>query len=142
MNPIKRKWDLYAGTLGGVLALLFIGGFAVTIRKLSVAEFQKIYQEIAATEVAATSIIEIQKQMNQWAAYLAIVLVISFGGLITALALSKLSKYLLVAAILYSLSGLLLLIGTQFIAYPITFFYFLAGGLVGYRRKLLRQASE
>ncbi|MFR1943720.1 MAG: hypothetical protein ACLSYA_12890 [Enterococcus durans] len=45
-------------------------------------------------------------------------------------------KYLIIAASLYLVAGLILLLGTQFIAFPFTFFYFMAAVLTVYRIKI------
>lgn len=66
----------------------------------------------------------------------AITLFISLIFLVVAVFFSIKEKYLIIAASLYLVAGLILLLGTQFIAFPFTFFYFMAAVLTVYRIKI------
>lgn len=70
----------------------------------------------------------------------AVVLFISLAFLAVALFLTAKGKYLTTATGLYFITGVILLVGTQFIAFPFAFFYFAAGAFSLYRVRIRKEA--
>ncbi|MFB8506423.1 hypothetical protein ACFC4I_11865 [Enterococcus durans] len=131
---MKRKWEAIVGIIGGILALVFFGGLAVTLKKMSVKDFETSYQ---ALKLEKTGTLDNTFHLLQdMTGLFAITLFISLIFLVAAVFFSIKEKYLIIAASLYLVAGLILLLGTQFIAFPFTFFYFMAAVLTVYRIKI------
>lgn len=131
---MKRKWEAIVGIIGGILALVFFGGLAVTLKKMSVKDFETSYQ---ALKLEKTGTLDNTFHLLQdMTGLFAITLFISLIFLVVAVFFSIKEKYLIIAASLYLVAGLILLLGTQFIAFPFTFFYFMAAVLTVYRIKI------
>ncbi len=131
---MKQKWEAIIGGIGGGFALVFFGGLAVTLKKMSVEDFETSYKTLE-LETAGTLENTLHLLQNMTSLF-AITLFISLILLVIAVFFSVKEKYLIIAAGLYLVSGLVLLFGTQFIAFPFTFFYFLAAILTVYRIKV------
>lgn len=131
---MKRKWESIVGIIGGILALVFFGGLAVTLKKMSIKDFETSYQalKLEKTGTLDNTFHLLQDMMGLFA----ITLFISLIFLVVAVFFSIKEKYLIIAASLYLVAGLILLLGTQFIAFPFTFFYFMAAVLTVYRIKI------
>ncbi|MFS0985083.1 hypothetical protein [Enterococcus durans] len=131
---MKRKWESIVGIIGGILALVFFGGLAVTLKKMSIKDFETSYQ---ALKLEKTGTLDNTFHLLQdMTGLFAITLFISLIFLVVAVFFSIKEKYLIIAASLYLVAGLILLLGTQFIAFPFTFFYFMAAVLTVYRIKI------
>ncbi|MBE8849048.1 MULTISPECIES: DUF4064 domain-containing protein [Enterococcus] len=131
---MKRKWEAIVGIIGGILALVFFGGLAVTLKKMSIKDFETSYQ---ALKLEKTGTLDNTFHLLQdMTGLFAITLFISLIFLVVAVFFSIKEKYLIIAASLYLVAGLILLLGTQFIAFPFTFFYFMAAVLTVYRIKI------
>lgn len=131
---MKRKWEAIVGIIGGILALVFFGGLAVTLKKMSIKDFETSYQ---ALKLEKTGTLDNTFHLLQdMTGLFAITLFISLIFLVVAIFFSIKEKYLIIAASLYLVAGLILLLGTQFIAFPFTFFYFMAAVLTVYRIKI------
>ncbi|KAF1299169.1 hypothetical protein BAU15_00550 [Enterococcus sp. JM4C] len=128
---MKRKWEIIAGSIGGVVSLIFFGGVSVTMKQMSQNEFIEMYRDFAKDgNVSAT---EAYHSLTNITNYFSIALFLSIIFLIVAICFSIKDKYLIVAVLLYAIAGIVLLLGTQMIAYPFSFFYFVACGLATYR---------
>ncbi|STP29251.1 DUF4064 domain-containing protein [Enterococcus durans] len=131
---MKRKWEAIVGIIGGILALVFFGGLAVTLKKMSIKDFETSYQ---ALKLEKTGTLDNTFHLLQdMTGLFAITLFISLIFLVVAVFFSIKEKYLIIAASLYLVAGLILLLGTKFIAFPFTFFYFMAAVLTVYRIKI------
>ncbi|MFS0926788.1 hypothetical protein [Enterococcus durans] len=131
---MKKKWEAIVGIIGGILALVFFGGLAVTLKKMSIKDFETSYQ---ALKLEKTGTLDNTFHLLQdMTGLFAITLFISLIFLVVAVFFSIKEKYLIIAASLYLVAGLILLLGTQFIAFPFTFFYFMAAVLTVYRIKI------
>ena len=119
-SEMKRKWELLLGMVGGSLSLIFFGGLAVTLSTLSLENTFGLLQDMTGL--------------------FAVVLFISLAFLAVALFLTAKGKYLTTATGLYFITGFILLIGTQFIAFPFAFFYFAAGAFSLYRVRMRKGA--
>ncbi|WP_165006217.1 MULTISPECIES: DUF4064 domain-containing protein [unclassified Enterococcus] len=136
---MKRKWEVLLGAIGGILSLVFFGGLAVTLRNMTASDFKNSYQSLS-LETAGLSLEKTFQMLKDMTGLFAVVLFISLILLVIALFLSAKERYLPAATGLYFLTGAVLLIGTQFIAFPFAFFYFLAGALSFYRIRLRKES--
>lgn len=130
---MKRRWDMIVASVGGILTLLFIGGIAVTMRVMDVSDFESIYNSLFSEN--GKDINETFKMLQSLTALFSVALFLSLFFLMLALVFSWRGRYRYVPSILYGIAGLILLIGTQFIAYPLAFFFFLASGISIYQLK-------
>ena len=138
-SEMKRKWELLLGMIGGSLSLIFFGGLAVTLSNMSASEFKKSYQSLA-VDHPTLSLENTFGLLQDMTGLFAVVLFISLAFLAVALFLTAKGKYLTTATGLYFITGFILLIGTQFIAFPFAFFYFAAGAFSLYRVRMRKGA--
>lgn len=130
---MKRRWDMIVASVGGILTLLFIGGIGVTMRVMDVSDFESIYNSLFSEK--GKDINETFKMLQSLTALFSVALFLSLFFLMLALVFSWRGRYRYVPSILYGIAGLILLFGTQFIAYPLAFFFFLASGISIYQLK-------
>lgn len=138
-SEMKRKWELLLGMIGGSLSLIFFGGLAVTLSNMSASEFKKSYQSLA-VDHPSLSLENTFELLQDMTGLFAVVLFISLAFLAVALFLTAKGKYLTTATGLYFITGVILFVGTQFIAFPFAFFYFAAGAFSLYRVRIRKEA--
>lgn len=131
---MTKKWEISFGLIGGSAALLFFGGIAVTFNQMSLSNFRETYQALSLEYIG--SVEETFELLRKTTGLFSVSLFLSLSGLCLALYLSLRGKASPMAALIYLVSGVLLLFGTQFIAYPFVFFYLLAAGSSMYRQKI------
>ncbi|OBS63304.1 hypothetical protein AX758_07535 [Enterococcus mundtii] len=131
---MTKKWEISFGLIGGSAALLFFGGIAVTFNQMSLSNFRETYQALSLEYIG--SVEETFELLRKTTGLFSVTLFLSLIGLCLALYLSLKGKASPAAALIYLVSGVLLLFGTQFIAYPFVFFYLLAAGSSMYRQKI------
>ncbi len=137
---MKRKWELLLGMVGGSLSLIFFGGLAVTLSNMSASEFKK---KLSVACCRSFNFV-FRKYIwiitgHDWSVCRCVVYFTCFF-LAVALFLTAKGKYLTTATGLYFITGFILLIGTQFIAFPFAFFYFAAGAFSLYRVRMRKGA--
>lgn len=137
---MRRKWEATVGIIGGILALVFFGGLAVTLKKMSIKDFETSYQALKLEKIGTLD--NTFHLLQDMTGVFAITLFISLIFLVVAVFFSVKEKYLIIAASLYLVAGLILLLGTQFIAFPFTFFYFMAAVLTVHRIKIKKGQME
>ena len=131
---MTKKWEISFGLIGGSAALLFFGGIAVTFNQMSLSNFRETYQALSLEYIG--SVEETFELLRKTTGLFSVTLFLSLIGLCLALYLSLKGKASPAAALIYLVSGVLLLFGTQFIAYLFVFFYLLAAGSSMYRQKI------
>lgn len=131
---MTKKWEISFGLIGGSAALLFFGGIAVTFNQMSLSNFRETYQALSLEYIG--SVEETFELLRKTTGLFSVTLFLSLIGLCLALYLSLKGKASPMAALIYLVSGVLLLFGTHFIAYPFVFFYLLAAGSSMYRQKI------
>lgn len=104
--------------VGGSLSLIFFGGLAVTLSNMSASEF-KSYQSLA-VDHSTLSLENTFGLLQDMTGLFAVVLFISLA-FSSSIVLTAKGKYLTTATGLYFITGFILLIGTQFIAFPLHF---------------------
>ncbi|UJF15668.1 hypothetical protein LZ578_00180 [Jeotgalibaca sp. MA1X17-3] len=131
---MNRKWEKGIGITGALLVVIFLGGFAVTINQINMADFQDtivpIFKDVIPNIETAEGL-ESMKTLGAWfsvTVFLTIIMV-ALGTLFVTR-----NKYPKRAAIFYGLAGLVVLIGSQLIAFPLAFIFFVVAGLCMWRQ--------
>lgn len=130
-----RRLEKVLGIGGALLVLLMLGGFSLTVNAMDSSSFQEVIAPVlgnampdATTEQGLLFI----KTLGAWFGFTAFTVV----GL-TALATFFVSKgkYVRRAALFYGLAGLVTLLGSQLIAYPLAFLFFVVTVLCLFRNQ-------
>jgi hypothetical protein len=139
---MKRKWEVIIGIAGVLLCVIFLGGFSLTITSMEESTYATtvfpILQEGVSEEYVSVSF-EAVKALATW---FGVTLLIVF--ILVALATLSIwrNKYAKRGAVLFICAGLATLIGTQFIAFPIAFLFFIAAGLCLFRKLKEKEGVE
>ncbi|WP_312097032.1 DUF4064 domain-containing protein [Niallia sp.] len=131
---MKRKWEVIIGVVGIVLCIVFLGGFSLTMTSMDEETYKVTVFPILQDGVSLGSVKDSLEAMNVLAIWFGITLLLVLILVVFATAFIWNNRYPKWAAILYLLAGLSTLIGTQFIAFPIAFLFFLVGALCMFRR--------
>ncbi|WP_291292126.1 DUF4064 domain-containing protein [Enterococcus sp.] len=131
---MKRNIELLFGWIGGALAVVFLGGYTLIINQISLADFKQLFTPVfpsIMTGMPLTEALELFKSLGAWFGFtllLVLVLIAAASLLLTY------RNYRKKAGTLYLIAGICCLIGSQLLAFPIAFFFLIAGGLCFFRR--------
>lgn len=134
---MTRRLEKNIALVGALLVLVFLGGFSLTIMNIEQASYQEVivpFFEGSMPDIASEEGFEAMRTLAAWfgvTAFLTLILVA-----VANLFVSN-NKHPKRAAIFYGLTGLLVLFGSQLIAYPLAFIFFVVMGLC-----LLRKEEE
>ncbi|EEV39841.1 hypothetical protein ECBG_02110 [Enterococcus casseliflavus EC20] len=121
----KAKWS---GWIGMVLALVFMGVFSLAINQMTVQQFEEIFQRAFPTilnQMTAEAALAQFQTLGAWFGFTLLVLLILVS---VATMLVRYRNYRKQSCAIYFLTGAVTLIGSQMIAFPIAFCFFLAAG--------------
>lgn len=136
-----KKIELWIGWLGAALTCLFLGGYTITINQLNTADFKEIFTPVFSSVMETMSSDEAMELFKSLGAWFGFTTLIVLGLTVVASVLFRYRNYRKKAGILYLVTGVCCLIGSQLIAFPIAFFFFVAGGLC-FLRKPQRAVAE
>lgn len=131
---MSRRPEKIISILGVLLVLIFLGGFSLTIINITFDQYQEIiapiFQDITGNMPASEGF-QTVKTLGAWFALTAFVtlILVAIGNL-------AVDKYPKRAAILYAASGIAILLGSQRVAYPLAFIFFVVTAM-----SLLRKES-
>lgn len=134
---MTRRLEKNIALIGAVLVLIFLGGFSITIMNIDQANYQSVIVPIfeeSMPNVSTAEGLEGMQTLAAWfgaTAFLTLILVAVANLFVTN------NKYPKRAAVFYGLTGLLVLFGSQLIAYPLAFIFFVVMGFC-----LLRKEEE
>lgn len=131
---MKRKWEVIIGIAGAVLCLIFLGGFSLTITSMKKSHFEKTVFPILQDSVSIEYVSESFEAVKALAAWFGVSLLIVLLLIVIATLSIWRNRYPKRAALFYVLAGAVTLIGTQFIAFPIAFLFFIAAVLCLFRK--------
>lgn len=132
---MSRRLEKILGLVGAALVLLLLGGFSLTVNEMDTATFREAILPVMGESLPDISTEEgllLTKTLGAWFGYTAFIVV----GL-TALATFFVSKgkYIKLAALFYGLAGVVTLLGSQLIAYPLAFIFFVVTALCFIRKQ-------
>lgn len=123
----KAKWS---GWIGMFLALVLMGGFSLAINQMTVQQFEEIFQRAFPTllnQMTAEAALAQFQTLGAWFGFTLLALLILVS---VATMLVRYRNYRKQSCAIYFLTGVVTLIGSQMIAFPIAFCFFLAAGFV------------
>ncbi|PAE35554.1 DUF4064 domain-containing protein [Bacillus sp. 7884-1] len=131
---MKRKWEVMIGIAGVILCVIFLGGFSLTMTSMEESIYETTVFPILQEGVSEEYVSESFEAVKALAIWFGVTLIIVF--ILVALATLSIwrNKYLKRGAVLYIFAGLATLIGTQFIAFPLAFLFFIASALCLFRK--------
>lgn len=132
---MARKWERIIGLVGMVLVTVFLGGFSATVNLMKPAQFEKILKPMFASGLKGVSTkqgLMMFKTLGAWFGYTVIIVLVL--GVIANLLLRH-HKRVRLAGGLYVVAGLVTLLGSQLIAYPLAFIFFVVAVLCFMRKE-------
>jgi hypothetical protein len=131
---MQRKWETMIGMAGALLCLIFLGGFSVTILTMDVKTFEETVYPVLQADAAKSRITESFEAAKTLAVWFGVtMLAVLVLSAIATLFIRK-NKNPKAAAVFYTLAGLTALAGTQMIAFPLAFLFFLTAALSLFRK--------
>ncbi len=129
----SRTAELWLTGIGAGLATVFLGGFAVVVNRIDLATFEEVVRPVllaGAQDLTPAEAFEAGQTLSAWFGF-TLLLVLALAA-VAVLAVrrrphQRRNAWWLLAA------GLVCLFGSQLIAYPIAFFFFLGAGLLAVR---------
>jgi phosphoglycerol transferase MdoB-like AlkP superfamily enzyme len=131
---MKRKWEVMIGIAGVILCVIFLGGFSLTMTSMEESIYETTVFPILQAGVSEEYVSESFEAVKALAIWFGVTLLLVF--ILVALATLSIwrNKSPKRGAVLYIFAGLATLIGTQFIAFPLAFLFFIAAALCLYRK--------
>jgi phosphoglycerol transferase MdoB-like AlkP superfamily enzyme len=139
---MKRKWEVIIGIAGMILCVIFLGGFSLTITSMEESTYTTTVFPILQEGVSEEYVSESFEAVKALATWFGVTLLIVF--ILVAFAALSIwrNKYPKRGAVLFICAGLVTLMGTQFIAFPIAFLFFIAAGLCLFRKLKEKEGVE
>jgi hypothetical protein len=131
---MKRKWEVIIGLIGAILCVIMLGGFSLTMTTMEEGTFAKSVFPILQEGVSIHDLSQSFEAMKALAVWFGVTLLIVLISVVIATLSILKNKFPKRAALFFSLAGLATLIGTQMIAFPIAFFFFVTSGLCLFRK--------
>ncbi|GAA0356470.1 DUF4064 domain-containing protein [Alkalibacterium iburiense] len=129
-----RKAETIIGIIGGVLSLIFFGAFSVTIMSTDFETFEETLYPSLPNYETFTSSEQAYELMTEFSTWMGIFLFLMVIVLVFATLFIYRNGRPKIAGILYIVTGVLLLIGTQGIGFPFAFLFFVSAGLSFFRK--------
>lgn len=137
-----RKWEIGLCWLASVLTGVFAGGFSMVILQMPIGTFETTLFPLLRESGSGLMLQESYEGMQTLGAWFGItVMAVLILAILAGLCGARSSR-LMVAAVCYVLAGLCLLLGTQYLGFPLAFCYFAAAVLCVIRNRRLLMADE
>ncbi|BAL62635.1 DUF4064 domain-containing protein [Melissococcus plutonius] len=139
---MKRRLECWLGFIGVGLTLLFLGGIALSVQQLTIAEYEKTFKPVFASSLGhldSEKGVELFRTLGAWFGF-TILFVLIFVTLATLFIMKNSAP--VKAGIFYMLAGLTTLIGSQLIAFFIAFLFFIAALCCFFRGEKLNERSS
>lgn len=131
---MKRKWEVIIGLIGAILCVILLGGFSLTMTTMEESTFARSVFPTLQEGVSIHDLSESFEAMKALAVWFGITLLIVLISVVIATFSILKNKFPKRAAFFFLVAGLATLIGTQMIAFPIAFFFFVTSGLCFFRK--------
>ncbi|WP_182112424.1 MULTISPECIES: DUF4064 domain-containing protein [unclassified Actinotalea] len=127
---VPRGAELWTAGLGVLLATVFLGGFSLTMNRVDEETFERVVQPALGGDQAGAASYESMQTLGAWFGFtLVAVLVLGAVGLLVA----RRRPWLRRAGWWFAAAGLVCLLGSQLILFPVAFFFFLSAGFFALR---------
>lgn len=132
---MSRKPEKIIGIIGAVLVTLFLGGFTIVFNSLDETTYQETILPVLGDSIKGLSTAEgldFLKTLGAWFGFTVVLVLVCVA--IGTLFVNN-NRYPKRAAIFYLLAGLITLIGSQTLAYPLAFIFFVVTALCLLRKE-------
>lgn len=140
---MKKSIEQWLGWMGIGLSIVFLGGFTLVMNQITVTQFSTLFSTVFPAVFNQMPEEEAFRQFKTLGAWFGFTLLIVILLVVVANSLITYRNYRKAAACILVLAGLICLVGTQYLAFPIAFLFFLAAALCLIRkpkpRKLFSQ---
>ncbi|MFB5677906.1 hypothetical protein ACE3NQ_24345 [Paenibacillus terreus] len=137
-----RKWEIGICWFASVLTAIFAGGFSMVIWQMPIGTFETTLFPLLRESNGSLLLQESYEGMRTLGAWFGItVMAVLILAILAGLCGARSSR-LMVAAVCYVLAGLCLLLGTQYLGFPLSFCYFVAAVLCMIRNRRLIAADN
>ncbi|AZP04471.1 DUF4064 domain-containing protein [Jeotgalibaca ciconiae] len=132
---MSRKPEKVIAIIGACLVLLFLGGFALTVLNMDIEKYREVIVPIFEgnfSDLASEEGFQNMRTLGAWfsaTAFITLVFV-ALGNLFISN-----NRYPYRAAICFGLTGIAVLFGSQLIAYPLAFIFFVVTAMSLFRKK-------
>lgn len=138
---MKRTGEIVASWILIVIIVVFLGGFSLVMNTLDEKEFSKRIYPLLDSQKSGLSEAQMYEQFKTMGMWFGLTLMVLLVLMILSLFFLS-GKYWWISPLLYTMSGVVLLLGTQFLLYPLAFFFFVLAGVVFVRNRKLKLLSE
>lgn len=132
---MSRRIEKIIAIVGAVLVVIFMGGFSLTIYNMDEAAFQEVIVPIFIDTMPQIGTEVGYETMRTLAAWFGITTFLTVALVALANLFVSNNRYPKRAAVFYGVTGIVVLIGSQMIAYPLAFFFFVTMGLCFLRKE-------
>lgn len=129
-----RKAETIIGIVGGILSLAIFGSFSVAILTVDIETFENTIYVVLPDNQAFQNVEQAYELMRQFSNWLGIFLFLVIIVLLFATVFIYKNGKPKLAGALYSISALLLLIGTQGIGFPLAFLFLVSAYLSFFKK--------
>lgn len=126
---MKRRLELWIGWITAGLVTLILGPLSLIMRELTSIQYEEIFLPVFAEQLSEVSVdqgLEFFHRLGNWLG-ITVVLVLVMTALASLFLNSRYNRRL--TGLLYIVTGLVTLLGSQFLAFVLAFPFFVAGGL-------------
>ncbi|MFC4698255.1 DUF4064 domain-containing protein [Enterococcus aquimarinus] len=126
---MKRRLELWIGWITAGLVTLILGPLSLIMRELTSIQYEEIFLPVFAEQLSEISVeqgLEFFHRLGNWFG-ITVVLVLVTTALASLFLNSRYDRRL--TGLLYIVTGLVTLLGSQFLAFVLAFPFFVAGGL-------------
>lgn len=121
---MTRRLEKIIGIVGAVLVTLFLGGFTIVFNAMNETEYKETILPILGDnfeKLTTSEGMEFLKTLGAWFGFTVVLVLVCVA--VATLFVNN-NRYPKRAAIFYLLAGLITLIGSQTLAYPLAFIFF------------------
>lgn len=126
---MKQSIEQWLGWMGIGLSIVFLGGFTLVMNQITVTQFSTLFSAVFPAVFNQMPEEEAFRQFKTLGAWFGFTLLIVILLVVVANSLIMYRNYRKAAAVILALAGLICLVGTQYLAFPIAFLFFAAAAL-------------
>lgn len=134
-DKLRRRLEIVIGIIGAVLVTIFLGGFTIVSNQLDNKNYKETFYPIFADTFKGMNEsegIEVLKTLGAWfgVTVFLVLVCVALGSLFI-----NNNRYPKRAGILYLAAGVITLFGSQLVAYPLAFIFFVVSAMCFLRKE-------